>query len=391
MYVYPNLLTFESLMKPVIIIFFAALATAFSACGSQHSPSSENNESGATATTVYEGSIGDNLEVVLWFGGADDKLEGSYFYRKVGTDIRLTGEMRGDSIHLEETDAKGKKTGEFTGIVSSDKFTGRWSAPGNAKRLSFAMKKSDNPARSKMRVKYHYLLATSKEAMDDWDGKPEKYVRGFVYPELAGLDNGEMQDQINQQLYPDEIDELKKSGDYEPIREITETKYEAFEFPHAHEVIQVSVENFDELLLTWSESAEWDGGAHPSFGFTGYHTIVLATGKQLTIGETLEGKWKDMLLDAAEDVESPAEPGDFEDAACGHIGDTLVANIRGWNGDQPLYVVKDKVVFVAADYRYFGCPEVMRGTFDVGFSYAEMKRFIKPGSVLDEEMKRQKK
>lgn len=85
----------------------------------------------------YEGYIADNIPV--WFdlnaGTADTLLNGTYFYKKNGENISISGSMNGKNIILYEKSKDGLITGMFTCVIFEDSITGSWSKPNSSKLL----------------------------------------------------------------------------------------------------------------------------------------------------------------------------------------------------------------------------------------------------------------
>ncbi|MEI7500079.1 MAG: hypothetical protein WCK84_06470 [Bacteroidota bacterium] len=85
----------------------------------------------------YEGYIADNIPV--WFdlnaGTADTSINGTYFYKKNGENISITGSMNGKNIILHEKNKDGIITGIFTCVNFEDSITGSWRKPNGIKLL----------------------------------------------------------------------------------------------------------------------------------------------------------------------------------------------------------------------------------------------------------------
>jgi hypothetical protein len=108
--------------KALLIIFFALIGY-----------------SNMVKSQSYEGyiHIADNLPV--WFdlsaGTTAESLSGSYFYKKTGIGISISGSMQGNNIILNELAKDGLITGIFTCVNFNDSITGNWSKPNSSKLL----------------------------------------------------------------------------------------------------------------------------------------------------------------------------------------------------------------------------------------------------------------
>ena len=75
----------------------------------------------------YEGYIGDNIPVWLEITqSTSDNLTGSYFYKKIGGSIVLSGLSKGNKIILNEKNKTGEVSGMFECVRFSDSLIGTW-------------------------------------------------------------------------------------------------------------------------------------------------------------------------------------------------------------------------------------------------------------------------
>jgi hypothetical protein len=90
----------------------------------------------------YRGKLG-ALPVDVSLESSSGKVEGTYFYRKNGADIPLSGALRPDgSFTLEEHDPSGHVTGKWEGrLQANGKLGGSWTAPGKPRTLSFDLER----------------------------------------------------------------------------------------------------------------------------------------------------------------------------------------------------------------------------------------------------------
>jgi hypothetical protein len=93
----------------------------------------------------YEGYISGNLPVWvdLIIPANDGAISGTYFYKKDGGIITVSGTISGNHIILNETDKEGKITGIFTCTDFGDSITGSWEKPNSAKGLSVKLNRTD--------------------------------------------------------------------------------------------------------------------------------------------------------------------------------------------------------------------------------------------------------
>jgi len=104
---------------------------------------------------TYEGKIDNQYPLHIKLNSDNGKINGTYFYDKIGTDIELTGTIANDStITLNEFDKKGNQTGLWKGkIVSENKINGVWSKPNGDTAKDFTLiLTSDNYESSKKAI-----------------------------------------------------------------------------------------------------------------------------------------------------------------------------------------------------------------------------------------------
>ncbi len=134
----------------------------------------------------FRGSVGDKkIEMTLRRDG--DKLAGTYFYRKVGSELSLSGTIDSKGkFALKEFDNSGKQTGSFKGDwdessnLSTAMLGGSWSKPGSDQELSFYAIEQVIEFTNGLRV-------VTKEIAEDEKKKP--FWLAADYPELAGVAN----------------------------------------------------------------------------------------------------------------------------------------------------------------------------------------------------------
>ena len=97
----------------------------------------------------YEGYIQGNIPVWvdLNLDDINNSISGTYFYKKNGTNIKLTGKIIGKSWVIEEVINKNSITGIFTLTHSGNILTGFWNKPNSKKRLIVNLYQTDSKYR----------------------------------------------------------------------------------------------------------------------------------------------------------------------------------------------------------------------------------------------------
>jgi hypothetical protein len=96
---------------------------------------------GPTGARRFKGTIGDGLAIVVEIEKKDDgTLAGHYAYVKHKKPIGVAGTIDdAGRVVLTETDAAGKRTGEFNGTMKETGFAGMWSSADGKKKLPFSL------------------------------------------------------------------------------------------------------------------------------------------------------------------------------------------------------------------------------------------------------------
>src|SRR5437870_21342 len=95
----------------------------------------------------FRGEIGGNLTIEMTLLRDGERVNGSYFYPKVGKNIDLKGTVdKSGNVELRESDESGKDTGIFKGVwklssyepgLDLNDIEGKWSKPDGSKVTDF--------------------------------------------------------------------------------------------------------------------------------------------------------------------------------------------------------------------------------------------------------------
>lgn len=87
----------------------------------------------------FDGAINSKYQIAMVIRRKGEKLEGSYFYKRVGKNLQLKGTVQEDgSFELAEFDSGGNSTGFFKGnSITAKRLEGTWSKPNGAKAMPF--------------------------------------------------------------------------------------------------------------------------------------------------------------------------------------------------------------------------------------------------------------
>jgi hypothetical protein len=104
---------------------------------------------------TFAGKIDNKYPLHIKLNSESGKINGTYFYDKVGTDIEIKGTILKDStLTLNEFDQKGNQTGLWKGkLINKNKISGIWSKPNGDSAKDFNLiLTSDNYQSSKKAI-----------------------------------------------------------------------------------------------------------------------------------------------------------------------------------------------------------------------------------------------
>jgi len=138
-------------MKKTFYILSVLILSIVTSC--KNEPETENPNFDFIKT--YAGKIDNKYPLHIKLNSDNGKINGAYFYDKVGADLEITGTISNDSIIiLNEFDQKGNQTGLWNGkLINENKISGTWSKPNGDSAKDFTIiLTSDNYESSKKAI-----------------------------------------------------------------------------------------------------------------------------------------------------------------------------------------------------------------------------------------------
>ena len=253
-------------------------------------PSYEQAQGGTTAageTRYFRGSIGSTLGLQMKLLREGEKLNGNYFYQKVGTKIDLRGTIDNDgNVNLEEFDSSGKQTGVFKGTWTTDEtgliqLAGNWSKPGSDKQTAFSL--HEEPIAFSTAVEI--VAKRIKE-----DNKKLRYEIDAEYPQLTGSTNPNFEkfNQNARALVMKKVSDFRKEmAPEEPAEPSGEAVAEPTPETMGSDLgvgYTVSLANDDLISIEFSVGSYYSGAAHPN-SYTEVLNFDLKNGKVIRLSE----------------------------------------------------------------------------------------------------------
>lgn len=237
--------------------------------------------SAQTETKIFNGYLS-ALPIQMTLTKNNGKLTGSYFYKRVGKELKLDGTINADGIFtLKELDPNGKTTGEFSGKWADEASANGIALEGDWHKPNSANKEFFNAAEQMIFWTNGAKLSDVKFAEKN---KAKRYEIDVNYPQISGIDA----------VKAATFNRLIKS---EAMKSVAEFRKEMLA------QTREDVKNlFGENSLGFSYSVEWatndiislelinsefTGGAHGNY-YSSSLTFDLRTGKQVKLAELFE-------------------------------------------------------------------------------------------------------
>lgn len=134
-------------------------------------------------TKFFSGSIGNTLGLQMKLVHEGERLNGTYFYQKIGKKIDLRGNVDKDgNVMLEEFDSSAKQTGVFKGVWKKDEngsivIDGNWTKPNSDKKIQFSLREEPIEFTNGVEIVPRQIKENNKKL---------KYQIDVAYPQLTG-------------------------------------------------------------------------------------------------------------------------------------------------------------------------------------------------------------
>jgi hypothetical protein len=273
---------------------------AFSACRKASAPAEQSGagqaasqerlhpDSGAipVETKFFKGTIGTALDLQMKLARDGEKLTGTYYYQKVGTNIDLRGTIdQAGNVNLEEYDHAGKQTGLFTGIwkQNSDgliEVSGNWTKPNSDKKTAFTLRQEPIEFSNGVEIVAKQIKEKNKKLKYDVDA---------AYPQLNGSADPNF-DKFNQTvrgLISHKVSEFKKDMVATAAEDENATASPTPEEPLGSHITiwyEVTIAKDDLIGIELTVSSYAAGAAHPN-SYTEVVNFDLKNGKSLKLAD----------------------------------------------------------------------------------------------------------
>jgi len=240
--------------------------------------------SAQSSAKVFRGYInGIQIQVSLVRDG--DKLSGSYFYTRVGKELKLSGTIDAEgNFKLTEKDATGKTTGEFSGTWKDEKnsngayLEGEWHKPNSQETLGFSV--SEQVIES----------ATAKFTTKNFNekNKIKRFDINIEYPELSGV-NPAIAAKFNllaKNQAMSGVAEFRKAMMSQTKEDL---KYLPAEMNNYMEVSYSIEWATNDIISIEFTNSEFTGGAHPNYALSSLN-FDMKTGAEIKLANLFEPK-----------------------------------------------------------------------------------------------------
>lgn len=343
-------------------IYLFLLVVGFIAAGKIYSQQQPNT----AASKIFRGTVGE-LRIQMTLTRAGNKLNGTYFYAKIGKDLKLTGTIDAQgNFRLDELDAgSGAKTGEFKGAWKSDgtgvTLTGEWINPKNKKNLAFLAEEQ-----------MIFLSGSTKlfsKSINEED-KEKRFEINAEYPELNGFKDAAIAAKFNQlvrEVVMREVNDFKKLMDEMTDEEIEQSR-EAEIKKYLEMWYRVNFANDKIISIGWGNST-FAGGAHPNY-FSASINFDLRTGKKIELAELFKPNSNYLKLISDYCIRSlKTQTGEMSDEEWIQNGAGMNEdNFKSWN------LTKDGILINFDPYQVAA---YAAGAFEVWIPFRDLKNILR--------------
>lgn len=259
-----------------------------SAAGQAASSERLHPDSGAIPvdTKFFQGTIGNALDLQMKLVRDGDKLTGTYYYQKVGTNIDLRGTIdQSGNVSLEEFDPAGKQTGVFTGVwkQNSDgmiEISGNWTKPNSDKKTAFTLLQQPIEFSNGVEIAAKQIKEKNKKL---------KYEVAAAYPQLNGSadPNYEKFNQTVRGLIGHKVSDFKKDMTATAAEEQDAAESSTPEESLGSDITiwyEVMIARDDLIGIEFTVSSYAAGAAHPN-SYTEVVNFDLKNGKLLKLAD----------------------------------------------------------------------------------------------------------
>ena len=128
-------------MKKILLLLILSI---FISCKKAESGNSTKTELPTNFVKTFEGKISEKFDIIMKLTSENGIVNGVYYYKKVGENIQLKGDIQNGELLLNEYDNNGNQTGIFKGkIIENSKIEGNWSKPNGEKEMTFKVIESN--------------------------------------------------------------------------------------------------------------------------------------------------------------------------------------------------------------------------------------------------------
>lgn len=368
----------NNILKPIILLAFGLLLFAVAPA--------------QIPTQFYkhmEGTINENLPIVMNLENNDGQLSGTYYYKRYGIPIRIEGTLEGSSVNLTEQTWQGKTTGKFSGTfnASGSIIQGTWSNPDGTRSFPFRLTENYNNA-----IEFESYTYTDKY---HFKGKPDNPAMTvelqYFYP-VSYVKNHSALTKMRNQLETNLFGQLAVHGQPETcLKKAAESSFDEYkemedEFGDDEEpfmmeweydmTTHIELNDFD--ILSYSDSYySFSGGAHGMYGIAHY-TFDMKTGQQLGLEDILIAGYEDQLSNLLserllEDVNAYSEGTVKTLVEHGFWDDKI-------NPTDNFYIAKNGLTFT---YNPYEIAPYAVGSVVVFLPFKELSNILKPGNPVE--------
>ncbi len=214
-------------VKSICTIFISVFSISFIGCKNEGNAGNNQSQTNNTNTPAnnnenntqqnsgiavdfiktFEGKINNKFPITFKITANNGQITGTYFYNKVGKDLKLKGTIDKDgNISLTEYDEKGNSTGLFKGSTkNNNKIEGNWSKPDGSSSMPFYLIESNTSYNTAQKESQDNATVASFKGK--WSSEEDVHIDGLLELVLEQEKND-----VNGTLKYESFDGSYKSG-----------------------------------------------------------------------------------------------------------------------------------------------------------------------------------
>ncbi len=314
-----------------------------------------------------EGKIS-TYPITMYLDIDNDSVEGKYFYNKIRQVLLLKGQLENNKIKLTEQTQDSTATGNFSGKIINNKFTGTWQTPSGNKTLKFILtaKNSFQKKDSAGYTVYYYNKYLPLYSDTDIVGislfyhillpKVNKTLRKVIMDTIFGFPNLTNDEKVQKDIDLNIFDYYETMGTFDKNEILDDTYMASYSY-------ETDVNKFYEnnrFIIMESDNSSYTGGAHGIYYSISY-VFDKQHNKQITLNDIFYEKDSTSIKELI--IKKLKKSGYYDNV----YTEMFISNV---------FYFDNKYFYFF--YNVYDIAPYAAGPVEIKIPYKEIKRYFKP-------------